>query len=203
MSETEPNNIDSPTVEQEQPITTTSKKRKTRQLKSDVWNDFTKIIVDGISKAKCNHCGVEYMNRPKDGTTNLCGHLKLKHPSKVKQDVRHMLIAVGEKRRPNDNTTDIKSWNFDQELSKRDLARMVILHEYPFALVDHAGFREFVRNLQPLFKMVSRTTIKKDCIKIFEEEKEKLYSLLDTLTSRISLTSDMWTSNQNKGYMSY
>ena len=77
---------------------------------------------------------------------------------------------------------------------------MIILHEYPFVIVDHTGFREFIINLQPLFRMVSRTTIKKDCMDIYEEQKVKLYSLLGTLNCRISLTTDMWTSNQNKGY---
>ena len=90
MSQVKPINVESATVKQQEPTTTTSTQKKTRQSKSDVWNDFTKIEVNGITKAKCKHCGVEYMARPKDGTNNLIHHLKLKHPSKVKQDAHPM-----------------------------------------------------------------------------------------------------------------
>ena len=57
---------------------------------------------------------------------------------------------------------------------------MIVLHELPFSLVEYDGFREFVSSLNPLFKMVSRTTIKLDCMKAFEDEKFKLRELFKT-----------------------
>ena len=36
----------------------------------------------------------------------------------------------------------------------------MVLHEYPLCMVDHTGFRRFVSALQPLFKMVTRNTIR-------------------------------------------
>jgi hypothetical protein len=47
---------------------------------------------------------------------------------------------------------------------------------------------------------VSRTTIKSDCMKVFETEKDKLTKIFKCV-DRISLTSDCWTSNQTIGYM--
>ena len=38
-------------------------------------------------------------------------------------------------------------------------------------------------------------------MKIYEVEKEKMISYLEILKSRIAITTDMWTSNKNKGYM--
>ena len=35
----------------------------------------------------------------------------------------------------------------DQKASRRDLARMVILHKYPLGIVDHVGFQDFVGGL--------------------------------------------------------
>ena len=55
--------------------------------------------------------------------------------------------------------------------------------------------------LQPSFKVPSRNTIKKDIFQIYEEEKLKSTKALDQNGSRVAITSDMWTSNQNKGYM--
>ena len=75
------------------------------------------------------------------------------------------------------------------------------MHELPFRFVEYEGFQNFVIGLQPLFRMVSRNALKNDIIKIHNEEKQNLYDLLDNLRCRVSLTTDMWTSNQNLGYM--
>ncbi|KAJ0094891.1 hypothetical protein Patl1_16481 [Pistacia atlantica] len=70
------------------------------------------------------------------------------------------------------------------------------------SMVDYYGFRRFCNNMQPLFKVMSRNTIKKDIFKIYDVEKEKTMKLLNKNWSRIAITSDLWTtSNQNKGYM--
>lgn len=56
--------------------------------------------------------------------------------------------------------------------------------------------------LQPLFKVPTRNTIKSDIFKIFEVEKEKTMKLMDANKSRIAITTDMWTSNnQKRGFM--
>ncbi|KAH0635940.1 hypothetical protein KY290_036341 [Solanum tuberosum] len=91
---------------------------------------------------------------------------------------------------------------FDQDVSRRELAHAIILHGYPLSIVDHVGFRKFVASLQPLFKMVLRNTIKNDILKIFDNLKSKTSKILETLTCRIAITTDMWTSyNNKKGFM--
>ncbi|WOL08978.1 hypothetical protein Cni_G17731 [Canna indica] len=85
---------------------------------------------------------------------------------------------------------------------RQELARMIILHEYPISIVDHLGFKRFCNALQPLFKVISRNTAKSDILKIYDCEKAKIMKLLSKNQSRIAITIDMWTaSNQNKGYM--
>uniref|UniRef100_A0A1S4CH85 Zinc finger BED domain-containing protein RICESLEEPER 2-like n=1 Tax=Nicotiana tabacum TaxID=4097 RepID=A0A1S4CH85_TOBAC len=84
----------------------------------------------------------------------------------------------------------------------KKLAHAIILHEYPLSTVDHVGFRNFIASLQPMFKMVSRNTIKNDIIKIFDNLKLQTSMLLEKVSSRIATTIDMWTSNSNKkGFM--
>ncbi|PKA65614.1 Putative AC transposase [Apostasia shenzhenica] len=65
------------------------------------------------------------------------------------------------------------------------------MHEYPLSIIDHFKFRKFVNGLQPLFKMVIRNTIKSDIFKIYELEKAKTMSILESLLCRISLAIDM------------
>ena len=49
--------------------------------------------------------------------------------------------------------------------------------------------------------MVSRNTIRDDIIRIYIIEKEKMSNYLKKLENIITITIDMWTSNQKKGYM--
>ncbi|PON70055.1 Ribonuclease H-like domain containing protein [Trema orientale] len=83
---------------------------------------------------------------------------------------------------------------------------MIILHEYPLSMVDHEGFREYSNSLQPLFKVVTRNNIRSDIFKIFEDEKKKkkkkTMKLFECNKSRIAITTDLCTANnQKRGYM--
>ncbi|KAJ9542939.1 hypothetical protein OSB04_029445 [Centaurea solstitialis] len=79
---------------------------------------------------------------------------------------------------------------------------MIIIHEYPLSIVEHHGFRKFVGGLQPLFKVPCRNTIKSDIFKIYDFERQKTFKMLEKNTSRVAITTDMWTaSNQKKGFM--
>ena len=65
----------------------------------------------------------------------------------------------------------------------------------------YMGFRDIATSLLPLFKMVSHNTIKGDIMKIYEVEKGKMISYLEKFENRIAITTNMWSSNQMKGYM--
>lgn len=54
----------------------------------------------------------------------------------------------------------VEKYTFDPQIARRELAAMIVLHEYPLSIVDHIGFQRFVTALQPLFKMVTRNTIR-------------------------------------------
>jgi hypothetical protein len=92
---------------------------------------------------------------------------------------------------------------FDKDICRRNLAVMVIVHEYPFNIVSHHYFKVFLKSLQPEFKLMSMNTLKKNCIGIYEGEMTKLYADLEKLDCRMSFTSDLWTSNsRDRGFMS-
>ena len=175
-------------------VTMLSRKRK---LTSVVWNSFEKVIVDGQSYAICKHCNSRLKAESKNGTKHL--HVHLDRCIKRKNvDIKQQLLEV---ERRGCGTVQIGGFTFDQNISREKLARAIILHEYPLSIVDHVEFKDFASSLQPLFKMVSRNTIKDDIMKVYEVEKGKMSSYLDKLETRIAITTDMWTSNQKKGYM--
>ncbi|XP_022842139.1 zinc finger BED domain-containing protein DAYSLEEPER-like [Olea europaea var. sylvestris] len=95
----------------------------------------------------------------------------------------------------------IGTYSFDQDNARRELGNMIILYEYPLLMVEYIGFRRFMNTLQPLFKNVSRNTIKNGILKIYDYKKLKVMSLLEKNNGKITITTDMWTSNQKKGFV--
>ena len=67
---------------------------------------------------------------------------------------------------------------------------MIVLHELPLSIVEYDGFKEFVYSLNPLFKIVSRTTIKLDCMRTFEDAKLGLREVFKNSISKVSLTAN-------------
>ena len=170
---------------------------KKRKLTSIVWNEFEKVIIDGQDYAICKHCKSKLKADSKNETKNL--HVHLDRCIKQRNvDIKQQFLVV---ERKGYGKVKIGGFTFDQDILREKLARAIILHEYPFSIVDHVGFRDFASSLQPLFKMVSRNTIKDDIMEIYEFEKEKMSSYLEKLETIMTITTDMWTSNQKKGYM--
>ena len=69
-----------------------------------------------------------------------------------------------------------------------------------FSIFENLGFKKFIRNLQPKFNIMSRKTVKGGYIGLYEREK-KLYDFFESFSGRISITTEMWTSNQTLGYL--
>ena len=78
---------------------------------------------------------------------------------------------------------------------------MIITDEMPFSVVEKEGFKRVLNAMQPRFNLVSRTTITKDCINIYETERKKLRFIFESSASCVCLTTDLWTSIQNLGYI--
>jgi hypothetical protein len=81
------------------------------------------------------------------------------------------------------------------------LATAIIKHELPFWFVEYDGIREMTRYLHRDVPLISRNTVKADLVKMHLLEKQKVKSLLNVCTGRISLTSDMWTSLKTDEYI--
>lgn len=98
-------------------------------------------------------------------------------------------------------TPKLKSYKFDQEKSRLDLATMIIKHNYPLNMVEHEWFKIYSHGLNPEFHIVSRNTVRSDIISIHQAEKTKLLNFFDYLSCKVTLTTDIWTSeHQNFAY---
>ncbi|XP_062191235.1 zinc finger BED domain-containing protein RICESLEEPER 2-like [Phragmites australis] len=179
------------------PSSRSSCRNRRRKLTSKIWTEFEPIY-DGqtLVQAKCIHCSRIFKANRDFGTSGCRRHL---NSCEGKSRFDHMRTQM------NSNNLSLhgalKNWKFDQEVARQELIKLIVVHELPFSLVDYAKFRNFVASLNPWFTLVSRTTIKADCIDAYEEGKAALRKILQTSTSRVSLTADLWTSNQTLGYL--
>jgi hypothetical protein len=130
----------------------------------------------------------------------LNGHLEICPDRVVTKGIKQSSLKLTAN--PHDGTVILEKYVFDQEIARKEIALMTIIHEYPLSMVDHVGFRKFCATLQPLFKVVSRNTLRKDILDMYEVQKQSMLKYFRKLSSQVAITSDLWTANhQKKGYM--
>ncbi|XP_073061975.1 zinc finger BED domain-containing protein RICESLEEPER 2-like [Primulina eburnea] len=95
----------------------------------------------------------------------------------------------------------LSSWKFDQDACRKALTKMIIMDELPFKFVERDGFKLFMATTCPKFRIPSRWSVARDCVELYRIERENLKCLLNTLSQRVCLTTDSWTSIQNINYM--
>ena len=77
---------------------------------------------------------------------------------------------------------------------------MIVLDFRPLSLVEGKGFLKLMFVVAPDYKVPIRNTIKSRIEKIYDDQKPVLVRNLEDVDS-ISLTTDTWTSNANKSYL--
>ncbi|KAL8105416.1 hypothetical protein AgCh_029281 [Apium graveolens] len=149
----------------------------------------------GFEKAKCKFCNMVIgCNTNKNGTSTMMNHLKTvcaKSPMCNNLDKLQKTLKF-EKLSWDENSQTLKAHTFDQEKLRKKLALMCINDNQPFRIMEHEGFRELINEAEPKFKIPSRWTVARDCLKIYDEELLKLKRSL--VSERVSFTTDTWTS---------
>ncbi|XP_076936183.1 zinc finger BED domain-containing protein RICESLEEPER 2-like [Bidens hawaiensis] len=151
---------------------------------SYVWDYFGCVMVepDGTKKVSCKACGQKYKVGSNLGTSNLKRHI----PKRFDID------ELG---------PPIKRAPLDLEMYKEKIAISIIKHNYPFSYVEHEGTRDLHKFLHPDVNDMTRNTAKSHILRVYDREKMILKDKLQSMTSRICLTSDLWTSLTTDGYM--
>ena len=190
-----------PTTTDTMEVDSAATQNRPKRRRSEFWDHFEKIIVDGKVKARCNYCKKDLGGSSNDGTSHLKGHLLICPHKKIlegKTDKGQTFLTA----KTLQGKQELGTWSYNVENVRKELAHAIILHEYPLSIVDHIGFRRYSASLQPLFQVPCRNTIKKEILKVYECERSSLLKLIERLEGRVAITSDMWTSsNQKRGYM--
>ncbi|XP_066315590.1 uncharacterized protein [Miscanthus floridulus] len=80
-----------------------------------------------------------------NGTRHLHDHLKICTLKKIKlkgqqKTLEPSALRFGSK----GGKISVENYTFDPEVARKELASMIVVHEYPLCIVDHAGFRRFI-----------------------------------------------------------
>ncbi|KAL5813512.1 hypothetical protein ACOSQ4_024153 [Xanthoceras sorbifolium] len=102
------------------------------RLRSKVWPYFKRQKINRRIIAICIYCKFSLNGASKDGTSHLKNHLKRCGKSKLVQtDLNQSILIVNK----GDNGKDVvASYVYDQNVAKKKLAHMIIMHEYPFSM---------------------------------------------------------------------
>ncbi|KAG9452676.1 hypothetical protein H6P81_005580 [Aristolochia fimbriata] len=175
---------------------------KRRRLTSAVWDSFTKISTKNGEKASCNYCQRLFACNSSSGTSHLKRHLEVCTLTGVeKKQTRLSFAPLSSEKQGKALTTKHGLVKFDQKRCNLALGRMIILHAYPMEIVEHIGFINFIKSLQPQYEMITRHAVLYYCLEIIREEKQALRNLLDKTIGQISLTLNHWNPFHGPGYL--
>ncbi|CAL1414750.1 unnamed protein product [Linum trigynum] len=193
-------------------VTPDSRPNKRRRKKSVVWEHFTiETVADGCRRACCKQCkqSFAYSTGSKvAGTSHLKRHVAKGTCLALLRNHGHPEMLTYNST-PGGSTSDPPKrryrsssyFAFDSDRCRHEIAKMIIMHDYPLHMVEHAGFMNFVSNLQPRFGMVSFNTVQGDCVATYLREKQNVMKFIEGLPGRITLTLDTWTSCDSLGYV--
>jgi len=188
---------------------------KRMRKKSMVWEYFTvEAVGAGCTRAYCNQCkkSFSYITDSKlAGTSHLKRHISLGICQVLREKNQQnsypktggsQYTANPPKKRPRENSRFTGNGiSFDQERCNHDVAKMIILHDYPLHIVKHQGFIDFVRILQPQFNPSCLNSVERDCVAIYLRKKQNLLNVINVIPGQVNLTLELWTSNQAMGYV--
>ncbi|XP_072092378.1 zinc finger BED domain-containing protein RICESLEEPER 3-like [Arachis hypogaea] len=168
--------------------------KRLRPATSDVWNFFKKLgpDKDGEERAECKGCKKVFKAGGKRyGTSTIKWHLdsctQIKHED-IGQTIAELQLKMN-------------SLKIDSGVARDMFAGYVVAGDKPFNMVDDRRFRNWVKYISPTLKLPSRNTVKTDIVKVHKREAAKLKKILVSIPNRICLTSDLWTSSTNEGFI--
>ncbi|KAL0723534.1 hypothetical protein Bca4012_038133 [Brassica carinata] len=180
---------------QSQPTTT----KRSRKRKSMVWDHFTtEATSSDTTKAFCKHCNKSYafINGAKaSGTSHLKRHIELGICAKCPKT---SLTPQGKDETASSSCPPKK--RLDRDFCNHEMAKMIIMHDYPLHMVEHSGFAGFLKALRPQYSMASFDTVHGDCVDMFLSQKKKLLEFIGEIPGGVNLTVDVWSSEQSVGY---
>lgn len=169
---------------------------KTKKMsgKSDVWKFFT--LAEDRNKTICTLCKAQ-LSYKGGGTSSMRNHLKFVHKSAHVEDSPSQVKRQTSLR--NFHVSKAALGKSRQEAITKALALMCAVDLRPLSIVTGLGFQRYSQMLNPGYATPCRTTVKNYIQLLYKEGKRDLMDDLNSLP--VSITTDMWTSVAQEGYI--
>lgn len=178
-------------------------KKKVPKLISPIWDHYTVTYDEQSNRiATCNYCFENVLVvQNKNNTSSVKNHALRcsKHPIKVEHDQSLINFPpVGSKE---DASSPL--WKFDQKTLWGVIVDKFILDGNSYTEIESPAFKRMAKiGFHPSFKLPGRHTLARSILQRHEDLRVSLKKFFVSKKQRVSLTSDTWTSNQNRNYMS-
>ena len=117
-------------------------------------------------------------------------HIKKQHPSKLKNKQLPLNFPI----------IDPHSPAIQEQITVK-LVQWIVHDLQSFQVVDNIFFQNFIKQLDSRYTIPCRQTIKARIISDFEYHQNILKSFIKQISVKVTLTTDLWTSNTMKSYL--
>ncbi|GKA15556.1 zinc finger BED domain-containing protein RICESLEEPER 2-like protein [Tanacetum coccineum] len=148
-----------------------------------IWKDFNLCLMsDNTKKAQCIHC-LHFFS--KDSNSTLKNHINHPHCEALKR-----VAESGQSSMSRDGSIFV----YNPDVLREQFAGLVIQRGLPFNhFDDEQTTRVFQKHLQPRYAHVSRTTLKRDAMKLWVMAKQAIIDRFLQINTNVNLTTDVWT----------
>ncbi|GKB17546.1 zinc finger BED domain-containing protein RICESLEEPER 2-like protein [Tanacetum coccineum] len=109
-----------------------------RKLTSDVWPHFDRKIINGELKVVCKYCHNKLAGSSRSETSHLREHITKRCKRRKTKDIRQQVLSMGQK--TPGGPSNLSCYIFDENISRQDLAKIIIVHEYLLVRLSITGF---------------------------------------------------------------
>lgn len=149
-------------------------------------SEINEFFIRTKDSQKCRICATVYSGSTSTGT--LKKHLEKKHPTEYQRKFTQTTL--------NFQRTHPYSRKENFEKSK-SLIDWIVTSLQPFSVVEEDYFIEMIKKFDPRYRVPNRKYIKKHIVNRFENRRKILKYDIEKIKTGISLTTDMWTSDNS------
>jgi uncharacterized C2H2 Zn-finger protein len=154
----------------------------------------------GIDYVKCNQprCGTEFKLNSTT-SSNLSRHVQKKHPQLLPQKKTSMNAMK-------QTTLSFSKQNsiippFSDENFQQYLTNLFVVQDLPFLLLESSEFRDLLLLMRPGTRIIKADALKNRIMDYFKKTKAQMTVFFSSIDSRISFTTDVWTSPNDLAFM--
>lgn len=177
------------------------------QRKSLVWDVFESPV---SGRVRCKQCSDSF--KYVGNTSTLLNHIKNKHPSNVfvknytltqpsSSQPSTLEVEPPQKRMRQTQTRLTVPKKITQKSGDNALINMIVKDYQPFQIVENDGFKQYTKALNADYELPTRKKLVLMIDEKYKFESESLKKELENVCY-LALTSDIWSSDSNKSFVS-